>query len=195
MKNTDYILAALFTLCFIVCGAQEILNVTISSNFIFGGGQRSNFATLSLQPIAIVDAEPDPSNTISFGLSSSTLEAGLPATGVGGIATNENIWLNYTYRASNLANANIYVRTNQIVPAGIVLKIQVIAATSIGGSYIANQNSSPITLSTTEQILINSFASGYTGNGLGTGYNLRITVENQSGLSLPSGFEIIYEIK
>ena len=195
MKNTDYILAALFTLCFIVCGAQEILNVTISSNFIVGGGQRSNFATLSLQPIAIVDAEPDPSNTISFGLSSSTLEAGLPATGVGGIATNENIWLNYTYRASNLANAKIYVRTNQIVPAGIVLKIQVIAATSIGGSYIANQNSSPITLSTTEQILINSFASGYTGNGLGTGYNLRITVENQSGLSLPSGFEIIYEIK
>ena len=184
MKNTDYILAALFTLCFIVCGAQEILNVTISSNFIFGGGQRSNFATLSLQPIAIVDAEPDPSNTISFGLSSSTLDA-----------TNENIWLNYTYRASNLANAKIYVRTNQIVPAGIVLKIQVIAATSIGGSYIANQNSSPITLSTTEQILINSFASGYTGNGLGTGYNLRITVENQSGLSLPSGFEIIYEIK
>ena len=76
-----------------------------------------------------------------------------------------------------------------------MLKIQVLAATSIGGSYIANQNNSPITLSTTEQILINSFASGYTGNGLGTGYNLRITVENQSGLSLPSGFEIIYEIK
>jgi hypothetical protein len=36
---------------------------------------------LSLQPIAI-DAEPDPNNTVSFGLSSSTLEAGLPATGV-----------------------------------------------------------------------------------------------------------------
>jgi hypothetical protein len=195
MKNTDYILAALFTLCFAVCGAQEILNVTISSNFIFGGGQQSNFATLSLQPIAILDAEPDPSNTISFGLNSTTLEAGLPATGVGGIATNENIWLNYTYRGVNFANAKIYVRTNQIIPAGIVIKIQVIAATSIGGSYIPNQNSSPITLSSAEQILINSFASGYTGNGLGTGYNLRITVENQSGLSLPSGFEIIYEIK
>jgi hypothetical protein len=195
MKNKDYILAALFTLCFIVCGAQEILNVTISSNFIFGGGQSSNFATLNLRPIAIIDAEPDPSNTVSFGISTSSLEAGLPATGIGGIATNDNIWLNYTYRGSNFVNAKIYARSNQIVPAGIVIKIQVIAATNIGGSYNANQNINPITLSNAEQILINDFASGYTGNGLGTGYNLRITVENHSGLSLPSGFEIIYEIK
>jgi hypothetical protein len=38
MKNKDYILAALFTLCFIVCGAQE-MNVTISSNFILEEGK------------------------------------------------------------------------------------------------------------------------------------------------------------
>jgi hypothetical protein len=95
---------------------------------------------LNLRPIAIIDAEPDPSNTVSFGISTSSLEAGLPATGIGGIATNDNIWLNYTYRGSNFVNAKIYARSNQIVPAGIVIKIQVIAATNIGGSYNANQN-------------------------------------------------------
>jgi hypothetical protein len=51
-----------------------------------------------------------------------SLEAGLPATGIGGIATNDNIWLNYTYRGSNFVNAKIYARSNQIVPAGIVIK-------------------------------------------------------------------------
>jgi hypothetical protein len=53
---------------------------------------------------------------LSFGISTSSLEAGLPATGIGGIATNDNIWLNYTYRGSNFVNAKIYARSNQIVP-------------------------------------------------------------------------------
>jgi hypothetical protein len=195
MKKIKYILVTVMALNLNVCLSQQTIDASNVSSFLLGGGQQSNFATLSLQPIAIIDAEPDPSNTISFGISINTLEAGLPATGVGGISTNDNIWLNYTYRGLNLASAKIYVRTNQIVPAGIVIKIQVLAATNIGGSFIANQNINPITLSTAEQVLINDFASGYTGSGLGTGYNLRITVENQSGLSLPSGFEIIYEIK
>lgn len=195
MKNTNYILAILFTFCFIVCGAQEILNVTITSNFIFGGGQRSNFATLNLQPIAIIDTEPDPSNTINFGISSSSLEAGLPAFGPDGILTNESIWLNFTYRATNFANARIFVNTNQEVPAGIVLKIQIITTANMGGQFNPNPNTNPIVLSTAQQVLVYDFASGYTGNGLGSGYQLRLTVENKNGISLPPGFEIIYEIK
>ncbi|WP_040473687.1 hypothetical protein [Flavobacterium frigoris] len=195
MKKINYILVTLMALNLNICLSQQTIDANNISSFLLGGGQRSNFATLSLQPIAIIDAEPDPSNTISFGISTNNLEAGLPATGVGGISTNDNIWLNFTYRGLNFVNAKIYVHTNQIVPAGIVIKIQVIAATNIGGSYNPNQNINPITLSTAEQLLINDFASGYTGNGLGTGYNLRITVENHSGLSLPNGFEIIYEIK
>ncbi|TDE05912.1 hypothetical protein [Flavobacterium sandaracinum] len=195
MKNTHYILATLFTFCFLICGGQPILNVTISSNFIFGGGQGSNFATLSLQPIAIIDAEPDPSNTINFGISSNTLEAGLPATGPGGILTNESIWLNFTYRAVNFTNAKIYVNTNQMVPAGMVLQIQVLSTANIGGVFTSNPVLSPITLSTNQQVLVNNFSSGYTGNGLGTGYQLKYTIENHSGQSLPLGFEIIYEIK
>jgi hypothetical protein len=100
---------------FHVCGAQEILNVTISSNFIFEEGKVLTLP-LNLRPIAIIDAEPDPSNTIKFWNFDSSLEAGLPATGIGGIATNDNIWLNYTYRGSNFVNAKIYARSNQIVP-------------------------------------------------------------------------------
>jgi hypothetical protein len=59
------------------------LNVTISSNSFFGGKRLT--ATLSLQPIAIIDAEPDPNNTVGFGLAkASTLqEAGLPCNWCG----------------------------------------------------------------------------------------------------------------
>ena len=175
--------------------AQATINATLPTNFILGGGQGSSFASLSLLPIAIIDAEPDPSNTINFGISASPLEAGLPATGAGGILTNDSVWLNYTYRATGSATAKIYVATNQAVPAAIKITVQVLASAKIGGVFTANQVVSEVILTNTQKVLVNSFASGYTGDGTLTGYNLRYKVENQSGISLPSGFEIVYEIK
>ncbi|MGO4819846.1 MULTISPECIES: hypothetical protein [unclassified Flavobacterium] len=195
MKKIKYLLVILFALNGIMCLAQETINAYDPNTFLFGGGQGSNFAVLDLQTIAIIDAEPDPSNSISFGISTSNMEAGLPVTGAGGNSINEDTWLNFTYRALNYANARIFVYTNQAVPAGMAIKIQIIARANVGGVYNANPNTNPITLSNFEQVLVYDFASGYTGDGLGTGYQVRCTIENPNGVSLSTGFEIIYEIK
>lgn len=195
MKKIKYTLVILFALNGIMCLAQETINAADPNTFLFGGGQGSNFAVLDLQPIAIIDAEPDPSNSLNFGISTSSLEAGLPVTGAGGSSINEDTWLNFTYRALNNAKARVFVYTNQAVPTDIVIKIQIIATANVGGVYNPNQNTNPITISNFEQILVYDFDSGYTGDGLGTGYQIRCTIENPNGVSLPPGFEIIYEIK
>ena len=195
MKTLQYILFAII-LSSASGFAQETLNTYNPNTFIFGGDQESNTATVHLLSISLVDIEADPGNTIGFGITPSNLEAGLPAVGStsSGIETNEDLWLNFTYRARNYANATIRVYTNQSVPSGITIKVQIIN-TAGGGDYPKNPNYNPITLNEKKQVIVYDFASGYTGDGENFGYQLRYTLENNGGASLPEGFEIIYEIK
>ncbi|MDT0643957.1 hypothetical protein RM553_14055 [Zunongwangia sp. F363] len=195
MKN-KHIHSALFLFLFLWIGissrAQETLNAFDPNTFILGGGQESTTAVVDLQRIAITDLEPDPAT----GFSDSTLgmEAGNPFTGTGSPTTGE-FWLNFTYRSLNFQNARIFVRVNQPIPSDMTIKVQIINTANINGVYNANPNSNPINLSTSEQIIVYDFASGYTGDGEGTGYLIEYNIINPSALSLPPGFEIIFEIK
>jgi hypothetical protein len=175
--------------------AQETLNTYDPNSFIFGGDQGHNTLTVKLQTISLIDVEPDPGNTVGFGIVPDKLEAGLPAVGSTGSGTeiNEDLWLNFTYRARHYANATIRVHTNQPVPPGITIKVQIIN-TAGGGDYPKNPNYNPILLNETKQVIVYDFASGYTGDGENFGYQLRYTIDNQGGASLPEGFEIRYEI-
>lgn len=195
MKNLKYLFLAFVLNC--TSGfAQETLNTEDPNSFIFGGDQNSNTASIQLLAVSLVDVEPDPGNSIDFGINASDLEAGLPVIGStgSGSSINENLWLNFTYRARNYANATIHVYANQSVPQGIILKIQVIG-TGGGGDYPKNPNYNLITLSEFDQVIVYDFASGYTDDGENNGFQLRYTLENTGGASLPPGFEIIYEIK
>ncbi|HEA29693.1 MAG TPA: hypothetical protein ENH91_06820 [Leeuwenhoekiella sp.] len=195
MKNKQFIIVALSIVQVFFCNAQETINANDPNSFIFGGDSDFNTATLELQEILLTDLEPDPGNTISFGVNPSDMEAGKPVTGAGGTSVNEDIWLNFTYRGINYRNARILVYANQPLPADLEIKIQVIATANTGGNYNPNPNYNPIVASTSEQVLVYDFASGYTGDGEGTGYQLRYTIDNPNGASLPTGFEIIYEIR
>jgi len=188
----------LYSFCLVLISlpvySQETLDANNPNNFVLGGDQGSNLASLNLVPISIVDVEPDPNNTLTFGGIAVNLEAGSPASGVAG-NTNEDLWLNFTHRADNSQPKQIYVRSNVPIPAGMTITIQIINSASIGGNYTSTPNLTPIILSNTNQVIVFNFNSGYTGDGIGTGYQLKYDINNTGAVTLPSGFEIIYSIQ
>lgn len=195
MKN-KHIHSALFLFMFLWIGissrAQETLNANDPNTFILGGGQESSTAIVDLQPIAITDLEPDPATSISG--STEGMEAGNLFTGTGSPNTGE-FWLNFTYRSLNFQNARIFVSVNQPIPGDMDISVQIINTAKINGVFNVNPNTNPINLSTSEQVIVYDFASGYTGDGEGTGYLIQYNITNPSSLSLPPGFEIVFEIK
>lgn len=174
--------------------SQETIDAGNATSFIFGGDQKFQSATINLLPLEIVDVEPEPDNGVYFGISANTLEAGAPVMGTGGIMTDETLWLNYTHRANNNTAKAIYVQSNQPVPDNIQVLVEILTEAKTG-DYKASGVKSNILISEFPQLIIDDFDSGYTGSGLGMGYQLKYTVENPEGKSLPSDFEIIYEIK
>ena len=162
---------------------------------VLGGDQKTTSGTIALSGIAIVDVEPDPGLGLSFGVSAASLEAGMPAGGGSGDGTNEDLWINFTYRSNGFTNARIYVKTNLPLPSGLTLKVQIISNSDPTNQYPLNPNLSELTLSEAEQVIVYDFGSGYTGDGVNNGYQLRYTMENTSGASLPSGFQVLYEIR
>ncbi|MEQ9440303.1 MAG: hypothetical protein RIG62_14715 [Cyclobacteriaceae bacterium] len=174
--------------------AQETLDANDPNSFIFGGDQKSNTLSVEILPLAIVDVEPDPSGSLSFGASADDMEAGLPPMGGSGTNVNEELWLNFTHRSFNNQPARIYVSTNQVVPVGMTLKIEIIGA-GTDGNYPQNPRVGEIILSESEQVIVYDFASGYTGDGQYKGYQLRYTIDNPEGVSLPTGFEVLYRIE
>ncbi|TVZ27841.1 hypothetical protein JM83_2906 [Gillisia sp. Hel_I_86] len=192
MKKSQLISIAIFSLFIVNSFSQEIIDASNPDTFILGGGQETNIAFMDLQRIAITDIEPDPHTGSSS--SATPIEAGKPYINVGSPTTDE-FWLNFTYRSRNNENAKIFTRSNQPIPEGINVIIQIISTANIGGVYNANPNTNPITLNISNQVIVNDFASGYTGDGENTGYLIRYTIENPSFQSLPTGFEIIFEIR
>lgn len=164
--------------------------------FLLGGDQGQNTGALTLIPIAIVDVEPDPNNTITFGGIGTDLEAGMPILSGALNGVNEELWLNFTHRAFNGEHRRIYVRSNLPIPNGMTMTLQVINSVTVQGNHSALHHATPIELTNVNQPVVHHHnESGYTGNGVGHGYHLRYTIENPNALTLPNGFEIIYTME
>ena len=197
MKTLIYI--ALASFFFSTSGlAQETLDASDPSSFILGGDQGLNTATINLLPITLIDIEPDPNNTVDFGVDHENLEAGVPVFSHPvhghGTVTDESLWINFTYRGYPDELANIHVRSNMPVPNGIKINIHINMA-GAGGDYKRNPQFHTVTLSEADQVLVRHFPSGYTGDGEFFGLQIRYHKENHGGLSIPAGFEVIYEIR
>jgi hypothetical protein len=194
IQNIKHIAIIVLLLHVSMSFSQETIDPSTVGSIVTGGGQATTNATLELLEVAIVDVEPESDNTLNMG-SIGNFEAGLPASGIGGTTTNEDLWLNFTYRGQDKKTSEIVVYANQKIPKDITIEVQIIAQSSIGGDFIPSQVPNIIEISDIDKIIVDKFPSGYTGDGVGTGYQLRYTVTNPTSISLPPGFDIIYEIK
>ena len=193
MKRIIYFFG-LFILAQMEISAQETLDANNPNSFIFGGDQKETSMQIELSPVYLVDIEPDPGPPATFGSSAEEMEAGLPPMGGIGSNTNEDLWLNFTHRAKKKSSAKITVSTNQALPIGVTLKVEIINSANTG-DYFGIPVLGPITLSQAEQRIVDKIGGGYTGDGLNAGYQLKYTLDNPNGISLPVGFEVQYTIK
>lgn len=174
---------------------QETLDASDPNSFIFGGDQGFHFLTMNLLDINLIDVEPEFNNAVSFAIDPSTLEAGEPIFSGAGGAINEDLWLNITSRTNGVATYNAFVSSNQPVPAGFELKVEILNAQSVGGTGITgNAVLGEIIISDTPAVIITGIEKGYTDDGVNKGFQLRYVINNSGGGSLPVGFEIVYEL-
>lgn len=176
--------------------AQETLDASDPSNFVVGGAQGFHFLSMNLLEVQIIDVEPEIDNAITFGVDPNSLEAGLPVLSGTGGTVNEDLWLNITSRTSGVERYNALVYSNQPVPSGFTIKVQVLNTTSVGGlGNSGTATGAEITISETPTIVISDVGSGYTTDGINKGFQLRYIISNSGGGSLPVGFEILYDLQ
>lgn len=187
MKNRIYIICLGMLLSISQIMAQETINANDPNSFVFGGDQKKADASIELQPLILIDIEPE--GQILVGTPTDEYEAGLPVTG-GGLP--ENLWINYTYRAYNGKDGDIYVSTNMPVPKDMKLKVEIVEV-GVGGVFDGDPKR--VDLGQGEKTIIKDISVGYTGDGVNRGYRLKYTLENDNGGSLPSGFQVIYRIE
>ncbi len=160
---------------------------------VFGqdGATASHSLAFTIPNVAMVDVEG--ANSISLSLQSPT-EAG---QGLGNSGTNNTLWLNYSSTTHPSSTNSVKVRMEASLP-GLDLKITASADVNEGEGETGSP-SSTLTLSTSEQNLINSIGTCYTGDGTGKGHNLTYVLEakNYSLIeynSSPNSITIIYTI-
>jgi len=182
-------------LCLTKTFSQETIDASDPNTFIFGGAQGYHFLTMDLLAVNLVDVEPEFNNQVSFVVDPSTLEAGLPIFSGTGAAVNEDLWLNITSRTNGIDIYTALVSSNQPVPSGFEIKIELLNVQSIGGDGdTGNAVLGELVISDTPTAIITDIEKGYTDDGVNKGFQIRYTITNTGGGELPVGFEIVYEL-
>jgi hypothetical protein len=136
--------------------------------------------------IALVDVEPEGNNSISLDLTPPA-EAGSGSSGVSAI--NNSLWLNYTSSKSAGGTSKcVYVQAIGDIPSGVLIKLQASERSGAGGAGVfGTPVGSPVILNNSPQILISGIGGCYTGNGIGSGHQLRFSIEisDYSFLEIP----------
>jgi hypothetical protein len=146
---------------------------------------------VSLPTIALLDVESNGAVNLSFqGLS----EAG---SGLGNTASDNTKWLNFTSAVGNGVTRKIVAQIQSGgTPSGYGIKLETgnytgsgigILGTSLGSIYLSN---APIPI-------ISNIGGAYTGNSIGSGYNLKFSLDILNFGMLRAGsntFTIVYTL-
>ncbi|MBS3992588.1 MAG: hypothetical protein KGZ87_02610 [Bacteroidetes bacterium] len=148
--------------------------------FLFIGNQFSSaqntgsaLASIQLNPIALMDIEPNNSSVV-LNVSPVTEAGTMNSTSM----SNNIKWINFSSSlAPSTPNRTILVGVaSGNLPAGVRVKIQTSPYSGTGNGSIGNQTNE-ITISSTYQTLINNIGAGFTGNGINNGYMIRYVLE------------------
>ncbi|WWC83875.1 hypothetical protein PIECOFPK_01605 [Mycovorax composti] len=145
----------------------------------------SRNVSVTLPAIALLDIEPAGPITLSF---TKPTEAGLPLSNP---TPNTSKWINYTSAYGTSGSSRIITASiNQTIP-GINIRLQAAAASGAGGGTRGTP-AGLITLTTTPTVIISGIGRSYTGNGVGNGHQLTISVvpNNYSNLSAQTNTQV-----
>jgi hypothetical protein len=129
--------------------------------------------TLQVQDFCLIDTNHAP---VSLTLSASV--AGTPVAAV----SNSNMYVKISSIVPGGTTRKITARiSGGTIPPGTILKLESAACTTTNsGGARGTAISTPITLSTTDQVLVDAIGSCYTGTGYTDGYRLTYTWQPNS---------------
>ena len=155
------------------------------------GSTANHSISYTIPSVSMVDVEGGAS--INLGLTSPS-EAG---QGMGISGTNSSLWLNYSSTTNTASTNTVKVKVDALLP-GIDLKI-IAASDAAGGAGAPGSPSSILTLTTSDQNLINNIGTCYTGDGTSKGHNITYSMVANSYnqikyTSVPSPVTITFTI-
>jgi hypothetical protein len=131
----------------------------------------SHTVSITIPEVAILDIESAGSKDIALSFAAPE-EAGLGITG----SSNSSLWLNYSSikSVSNTTRTVSASVNNTIAGADIVISA---ASSSGSGAGTIGEPSGDVTLTTSDQVIVNNIGSCYTGSGINNGHNLTYTLK------------------
>ncbi|APD05833.1 hypothetical protein UJ101_00281 [Flavobacteriaceae bacterium UJ101] len=133
---------------------------------------------IKIPNLAILDLETTSSLDINLAGTNPT-EAGLPIDFTNG--TNSDLWLNYSsVIGSGVTSRNVKVKYTGTMPDGLALSV-VAASDAGGGAGNFGTPAAKFELTETDQDIITSVGSCYTGDGANKGHNLTYSLDLASG--------------
>lgn len=152
--------------------------------------------SFSLPPAALVDIEPDASNSIHFTV--------LPAAESGASpqiqpTTDQTLWLNYSSALVNPQNTRSIMAeiTGGSLPEGVSLNVEALRHEGTGGGQFG-QPAGKVSLSSQPKAIITNVGNCFTGDGVNNGHKLTFSIEvsDYSKISAASetSFTILYTL-
>lgn len=131
----------------------------------------SDFHTITVEvpQFAIIDIELDATTNIDMNFTK-PLEAGLPIIAP---IDDSSLWLNYSSIVSSGNTNSITTKINDLIPG---IDVNVTAGSANGGFGTLGTPTSTVTLSTSDQSVINDIGSAYTEDGINKGHNLTYNI-------------------
>ncbi len=175
MKNLSKIL--LVTLGLAYAGAQAQTD---------DGNDQHNL-TISIPEVALVDLEAASGTAITLDAVAPT-EAGSAIT----YPADSTIWLNYSSIKNGSGEATRVIQAKlSAVIAGVDIKVTPSAASATGDGA-KGTSAGTVTLTTTDQDVITSIGSAYTGDGVDNGHRLKysLATNSYSALDAASGTQL-----
>ena len=124
--------------------------------------------SFTLPQVALMDIEQATSIPLNF---TKPTEAG---NRLANPTNNTTKWLNYTSAVASGGTRSITASINQAI-SGVDVKLQAAAASGSGAGTLGTP-SSQVTLSTTPTTIISGIGGAYTGNGVGNGHQLTLSL-------------------
>ncbi|MBI1305897.1 MAG: hypothetical protein GC181_04690 [Bacteroidetes bacterium] len=136
--------------------------------------------TISIPEVSLVAVRGPSGNSISLN-PETPLEAGafLPKE----VASDSSLWLNYSNVKSESTHPSrkVYVKISSgTVPPGFVLKVKAGQPAGDQADHLG-QSTGAVTLSNSDEAIVSSIATTYTGTGTGNGHQLTYTLETIPG--------------
>ncbi|MDO9510277.1 MAG: hypothetical protein Q7J34_00835 [Bacteroidales bacterium] len=131
---------------------------------------------LSIPEIALLDIEPSGGNSVTMAFPFNGIDAG---QSIIQSVDNSDSWINITSIVQATKTRKVTVEMNGDLPDGTFLKVSA-KDYSGKGEGTHGQVISQIILSNEPQDLIANIGSCYTGNGIGNGYNLHYSWQQNS---------------